>query len=284
MDGETGRFECGPGVVALAADNVGYSNLFGSLGDRVGDGVASVQDCSFSCLLRDDLTLRDRIGERFGGRCDEAEPLDSLLCGVRAHPVEGWNGERLASLGEDDVDGRVVRHRGARRHGLGDDLSLWNVLGVGIRDGTEGQACIGERFLRIILGLAGHVGHVLHVDALGDVERNLSALMDRRTALRVRASDGSGCYVVRKLLLDGEGKPHRTQISLNICERTTVSSGHRQIGTGAVFGPPPGASDASDGEEEDDEAHPQGSTLVRFRRARLLGRWDRRGGVDRRHG
>ena len=55
LDGETGRFECGPGVLALAADNVGYSNLFGSLGDRVGDGVASVQNRSFSCLLGDDL-------------------------------------------------------------------------------------------------------------------------------------------------------------------------------------------------------------------------------------
>ena len=281
MDGKAGCFEHAPGIVALAANDVGHRDLFGALRYRVGDGVAPVQDGALCGLLRDDLALCDRVGERFGGRCGEAESFDRLLRGVRAHPVEGGYGERFASLGQDDVDGRVVRYRGTGRRGLGDDLSLWYLLGVGVRDCAEGQACVGECLLRIVLGLAAHVGYGFHVDTLGHVELHVGSLMDRGSTLRVGASDGTGCDVVRKLLLDGEGQPHRAQIGLNVCEGAPIGGGHRQVGAGAVFGPPPGASNSRHREEEDDQAHPQGCTLVCCRRARLLGRWDRRRGVDR---
>ena len=192
--------------------------------------------------------------------------------------------ERFASLGQDDVDGRVVRYRRTGRRGLGDDLSLWNVLGVGVCDRAKSKTCVGECLLRIILGLAAHVGYGFHVDTLGHVELHVGSLMDRGSTRRVGASDGTGRDVIRKLLLDREGQPHRAQIGLNVCEGAPIGGGHRQVGAGAVFGPPPGASNSRHREEEDDQAHPQGCTLVCCRRARLLGRWDRRGSVDRCHG
>ena len=115
LDGKAGCFEHAPGIVALAANDVGHRDLFGALRYRVGDGVAPVQDGALCGLLRDDLALCARVGERVGGRCGEAESFDRLLRGVRAHPVEGGYGERFASLGQDDVDGRVVRYRGTGR-------------------------------------------------------------------------------------------------------------------------------------------------------------------------
>ena len=148
--------------------------------------------------------------------------------------------------------------------GLRDNLSLRNVLGVCVGDGAQGEAGLGEGLTCVVLVLTDDVRDRLHVHALGDVEVNLGALMDGFTAFRIGASDRTGGDVVREFLLNGRSKSHRVQFRLNIREGTTVRRGHRQVGAGAIFGPPPASANDRGCEEQHDEGGPQGGTLVRL--------------------
>ena len=108
LDGEAGCLEGGAGILALATDDVGNSNLLGSLRHRVGHGVATVQDRSLIGLLLDDLALGDGVGE-FLRRCrHDAKALDGFLRGICTHSVQRRNGEGLAALRQHHVDGAVV--------------------------------------------------------------------------------------------------------------------------------------------------------------------------------
>ena len=221
-----------------------------------------MQNRSLIGLLRDDLSFGDRVGEGFGRRRDKAKCLDGALRGVGAHPAQRGDRQGLSALGQYDVDSRVVGHRRSGCYGLGDDLSLRHVLRVGVGDCPESQAGLRERLFRVILTLASNVGHVLHVHSLGHVELDLGTLMDGFAALRIGTGDRSGRDVVRKLLLDGGCQAHCVQLSLHLCQRTTVGSGHGQVRARAILGPPPAAANTCRREQEDDEAHPQGRALI----------------------
>ena len=65
------------------------------------------------------------IRDRSGTSVPHDTAIDVVLSkGREPLTVPSLNGMRFASLGQDDVDGRVVRYRGTGRRGLGDDLSL----------------------------------------------------------------------------------------------------------------------------------------------------------------
>ena len=134
--------------------------------------------------------------------------------------------------------------RGARGHGLRDDLALGNVLGVGVGNRSDGQAGVAQGARGHVLGAADQIGNLFHVDTLGHVEEHGGTLVDRTAPVRVGVGDKARLDIVGEFLLDLGGQAECGEFFLHLVEGAPVGGWHRQVGARAVFGPPPASADA----------------------------------------